>query len=33
MGYLLPILEQLIKDHDSNILDPDPESDIIKLFR
>jgi hypothetical protein len=34
MGYLLPILAQLIKDHEAkDILDPDPESNKTKLFR
>eukprot|EP01116_Phalansterium_solitarium_P022214 TRINITY_DN7253_c0_g1_i2.p1 TRINITY_DN7253_c0_g1~~TRINITY_DN7253_c0_g1_i2.p1 ORF type:complete len:2046 (+),score=784.72 TRINITY_DN7253_c0_g1_i2:171-6308(+) len=34
MGYLLPILAELARDYDeTKILDPDPDSDIQKLFR
>lgn len=34
MGYLLPIIAELVKDHTNTaILDPDPEGNVTKLFR
>lgn len=33
MGYLLPVIAELMRDHDTSILDPSPEADLTKLFR